>query len=140
MDTVYALAVFGIMSIIIDRFVIFLEKNSEVISWLPDKFEPKTIYILVFILGYGVCWMNQFSLLIHFGEVVKYNHIWFGYIMTAGLLSGGSKLFREAVGMVNLAYQALQGGYGGISSMFSSSSDSSNPDEIKYTGNDENPV
>ena len=136
MDTIYALAVYGIFSHIIDRFVMFLEKNSEVISWLPDKFEPKTIYVLVFILGYLVCWMNHFSLFIHFGGVISYDYVWFGYIMTAGLLSGGSKLFREAVGMVSLAYQALQGGYG-LSSIFSSSNDTTNNG---YTGNDENPV
>lgn len=127
-----------ILSVLIDKFTIFLEKIMEKVPYLPDKFEASIAYILVFTSSYIVCWRGNYDLFNYLN--LTFQHIWEGWILTALLLSGGSRFVRESFGVINTMPQVISNVYSSIGGIFSSGSDLSNTEEIKYTGDDENPV
>jgi hypothetical protein len=89
----------AILSVMIDRFTLFLEGIMHRIPRLPDKFEWWFAYALVLGLGYLVCWQGDFNLFNYLD--FRFWYAWEGYFLTALVISGGSTFVRSQFEVIN---------------------------------------
>jgi hypothetical protein len=84
------LVIFGTMT---DRIAIFLEQVMHAIPFFPDKLEKKTAFVLLVMIGFGICWQFDFNLFAYLNHPGRSEYA--GYAFTAILISGGSKYLKE---------------------------------------------
>ncbi|MEG6615406.1 hypothetical protein V6C27_03040 [Peptococcaceae bacterium 1198_IL3148] len=101
----------AILSVMIDKFTLFLEAAMNLIPGLPDKFEWPVAYVLVLAAGYVVCWQGNYDLFAYLN--INFNYSWQGWLMTALVISGGSAFVRSSFGVVD----AIPTGIGGVTSV-----------------------
>jgi hypothetical protein len=103
MDQIVALVIpfiaLAILSVLIDRFTLFLEGVMHRIPKLPDQFEWWVAYALVLGLGYVVCWQGDFNLFNYLD--FRFWYAWEGYLLTALVISGGSTFIRTQFSVIN---------------------------------------
>lgn len=103
MDNVVSLIVpfiaLAILSVMIDKFTLFLEGVMKLIPGLPDRFEWPVAYALVLAAGYIVCWQGSFDLFAYLD--IFFRHPWQGWLMTALVISGGSTFVRTSFSMID---------------------------------------
>lgn len=111
MEEVIALIVpfvaLSILSVMVDYFTRWVEKIMHMIPKLPDHLEWWVAYVLVFGVGYFVCWQLDFGLFTYMGLTAKFQPL--DYILSALIISGGSSLVRTQFGVLNELPSALQG-------------------------------
>lgn len=107
-----------ILSLLVDRFTLFLQEIMKKISWLPNKFDITIAYLLVFICGFIVCWRGNFDFFISLNFSFKHNYE--GWLMTSLLLSGGSKFIRSSFTMMNSIPQVISNVYSSVGSLLDS--------------------
>lgn len=85
------------LSILIERFLALFFEQKNIAIFLKDKNLKE---LIAFCLSFGICYAWQFDIVsLVFGVGPRFD-IWnFGYFLTAGLISGGSKvsvkIFRD---------------------------------------------
>ena len=82
----------AILSVMIDKFTLFLEAIAHKIPGLPDKFEWSLAYGLVFLSSFLVCYQGNWDLFAYLD--FHFNYAWQGWALTALVVSGGSAFVR----------------------------------------------
>lgn len=91
----------------IDVLVQWLENVMRKIPKLPDQFEPAGAYFITVAVAYIICWQGEFD----FFAYVNLNFDpWQGYLLTAMILSGGTKWVRSNFELANSIPAMLTGG------------------------------
>lgn len=96
----------AVLSVMIDKFTLFLEGIMHKIPGLPDKLEWWMAYVLVLIFSTVVCWQGDFRF---FDYLNLYFTNWVDYIMTGLVISGGSAFVRTQFGMIDSIPTAVMG-------------------------------
>ncbi len=94
-----------ILSVVIDRIMMVLERTMVKIPWLPNKFDAGIAYVIVFSVGFVICWRGNFNFFSSLNFAFK--HDFEGWLYTAALLSGGSAFVKQSFGMINSIPQAV---------------------------------
>jgi hypothetical protein len=89
----------SLLSVMLDRFTMFLEGVMHRIPYLPDKFEWWFAYILVLSSSYVVCWQLDFQIFRYLGLEAKYH--WFDWLLTSLIISGGSTFLKKQFKLIN---------------------------------------
>jgi hypothetical protein len=89
----------AILSVMIDRFTLFLEGIMHRIPKLPDKFEWWFAYVVILGLSFLVCWQGDFNLFVYLD--FHFWYLWEGYLITALVISGGSSFVRSQFEIIN---------------------------------------
>ena len=81
---------------LIDPVLWFLQEVLKRIPHLPNVIERPFAYLLSGLLAYFICWSNNFA----FFKILGFDAKWEieGFILTALLISGGSKSLRNTTG------------------------------------------
>lgn len=96
----------AMISVMIDKFTLFLEQVVHAIPRLPDKFEWWIAYFIVLLLSTVVCWQGDFRF---FDYLNLYFPTWLDYFMTGLVISGGSAFVRTQFGMIESIPSAVMG-------------------------------
>jgi hypothetical protein len=83
------LVLFGTM---VDRLTQFIEGIMKPIPFLPNALSKELAFILLVLVGFGVCWEFDFNLLAYLNHPGR--NAYAGYIFTAVLISGGSSYLK----------------------------------------------
>lgn len=102
----------AILSVMIDKFTVFLEGVMAKLPGLPDRFEWSFAYALIVGIGFLVCSEGHFSLFAYLQ--FNFNYDWQGYLLTSLIISGGSTFVRTQFGMIN----EIPSSIGGITTTF----------------------
>lgn len=111
-ELVVPFIVLSILSVMSDVLTRWLEAVMRAIPGVPDKFEWWIAYVVIFGVGYFVCWQLDYGLFTYFGLHAKYPPL--DYILTALIVSGGSSFVRNNYGVINEIPSILSG----VSSVF----------------------
>lgn len=106
-DLLIPFIVLSILSVMSDVLIRWLEAVMRAIPGIPDKFEWWIAYVIIFGVGYFVCWQLDYGLFTYFGLTAKYPPL--DYVLTALIISGGSSFVRTQFGVINEIPSALQG-------------------------------
>ena len=98
----------GFLSVMIDKLVLVLENTSEKTPYFPNEFPWWLKYCIILCIAYYVSWQGNYDFWKYLN--VNFNEYWQGHLMTAVLLSGGSKLIKVGFSMVD----AIPSSVGGI--------------------------
>lgn len=96
----------AILSVMIDKFTLFLEGVMHKIPKLPDVFEWWVAYFLVLGFSTVVCWQGDFRF---FDYLNLYFPMWLDYLMTGLVISGGSAFVRTQFSMIDSIPSAVMG-------------------------------
>ncbi|MTI82761.1 MAG: hypothetical protein FH756_02445 [Firmicutes bacterium] len=114
MDQVVSLVIpfiaLAIISVMIDKFTLFLEGVMEKVPGLPDYFEWPVAYIIVLTVSLLFCWQGRFDLFSYLD--INFLYDWEGWLMTALVISGGSAFVRTSFNVVD----SIPMGIGSVSS------------------------
>lgn len=89
----------AIISVMIDKFTLFLESVMEKVPRLPDYFEWPVAYIIVLAVSLLICWQGRFDLFSYLN--IHFLYDWEGWLMTALVISGGSTFVRTSFNVVD---------------------------------------
>ncbi|MBO8136818.1 MAG: hypothetical protein H0Z40_01570 [Desulfotomaculum sp.] len=107
----------AILSVMIDKFTLFLEGVMKLIPGLPDSFEWPVAYIIVLAVGYVICWQGNYDLFAYLN--INFRQPWQGWLMTALVISGGSAFVRSSFDVVDNIPASLSGLTATIKKIFS---------------------
>lgn len=120
MDEVLSLIIpfitLSLLSVLIDRLLMVLERIVNRIPHLPDRFEPQIAYLLILIFSYGISYYSGFRFFSYLGLLFMYD--WMDFLATALLISGGSTFIRNSYDMMNSMPGILGGLTSSIKSLF----------------------
>lgn len=102
----------AILSVMIDKFTLFLEGVISRIPGFPDKFEWWFAYALIVGIGFLVCSEGHFSLFAYLQ--FEFNYDWEGYLLTSLIISGGSTFVRSQFGLIS----EIPSSIGGVTTTF----------------------
>ena len=105
----------AILSVMIDRFTLFLEAVVKYIPLLPNRFEWPFAYGIVLGTGYLVCWQGHFDLFAYLA--IHFRQEWQGWLMTALVISGGSAFVRTSFSVIDNIPMSVQGAYSSVKRM-----------------------
>lgn len=88
----------AILSVMIDKFTLFLEGIMNKLPHFPDKFEWWSAYAVVLIFSTVICWQGDFRF---FDYLNLYFPMWLDYLMTGLVISGGSAFVRTQFSMID---------------------------------------
>ncbi|MDO7787108.1 hypothetical protein [Desulforamulus aquiferis] len=106
----------AILSVMVDKFTLFLEWLMEKTPGLPNQLERPIAYLLVFGISFVVCWRGDFSLFQYLN--FDFSNPWEGWLMTALVLSGGSAFVRSGFSMVDNIPLSVTSATAGLRRMF----------------------
>jgi len=106
----------AILSVMIDRFTLFLQHVMEKIPGLPDRFEKPIAYLIVLAASYIACWRGDYSLFTYLN--FAFQHKEEGYFFTALVISGGSMFLRESFSAIDNIPVSISSAYGAIRRVF----------------------
>ena len=89
----------SLLSVMLDRFTLFLEGIMKRIPKLPDQFEWWFAYIIVLGTSFLVCWQLDFQIFRYLGLEAKYS--WFDWLLTSLIISGGSTFLKSQFNLIN---------------------------------------
>ena len=89
----------ALLSVMIDRFTLFLEGLMKRIPKLPNKFEWWFAYILVLAASFIVCWQLDFQIFRYLGLEARLP--WFDWLLTSLIISGGSTFLKTQFNLIN---------------------------------------
>ncbi len=89
----------ALLSVMIDRFTLFLEGIMKRIPKLPDKFEWWFAYILVLGVSFVICWQLDFQIFRYLGLEAQYS--WVDWLLTSLIISGGSTFLKNQFNLIN---------------------------------------
>lgn len=92
MDLIIPFIALAIISLMIDKFTLFLEGLVKRIPFLPDQFDWWVAYLIVLTMAFLVCWQGNFDLFWYLH--IHFAYPWEGWLMTALIISGGSSFVR----------------------------------------------
>ncbi|AWD93053.1 hypothetical protein HSE3_gp101 [Bacillus phage vB_BceM-HSE3] len=96
----------GFLSLLIDKLTFYLQEVIHKVPRLPDQFEFYIAYSIVFIISFIICWRGQFDIFSYLG--MKFQPLE-GYLFTALVLSGGSRMVTQAYAMTEKLPSAIDG-------------------------------
>lgn len=94
------------LSVMIDKFTLFLEGIMHKIPNFPDYLEWHTAYAFVLITSTIVCWQGDFRF---FDYLNLYFPVHLDYLMTGLVISGGSAFVRTQFSMIDAIPSAVTG-------------------------------
>lgn len=118
----------AIVSVMIDKFTLFLEGIMKHVPYLPDHFEWTVAYLLVLGSGYLFCWQGNFDLFRELNVFFKYQ--WEGWLMTALVVSGGSAFVRKQFHVIEQIPNAARGMASYVTSTFTSLTNGTTNDDV----------
>ncbi|AEO93295.1 gp24 [Bacillus phage G] len=110
-DLIIPFIALAFLSVMIDKFTLFLEQIVHKIPHFPDYFEWYTAYAVVLIISTMVCWQGDFRF---FDYLNLYFPVWLDYFMSGLVISGGSAFVRTQFSMI----EAIPSTVTGIASSF----------------------
>ena len=102
-----------IITVMVDKFTLVLQYIMKRIPHLPDEFEKPIAYIIVFCVGFVVCWRGHYSLFTYLD--FSFENDYEGWILTALVVSGGSAFLKESFSAMDSLPGILSGMYSYIS-------------------------
>jgi hypothetical protein len=88
-----------LLSLIIDKFMFIIQEVIHKIPYLPDKLEGCIAYNLILALSFLICWQGNFDIFKYLG--IDFKYAWEGWLLTSGIISGGSQFVKLSFGMIN---------------------------------------
>lgn len=95
---------------IVDGVVMFLERVMLHFPRLPNNFGARASFLLTVLVAYCLCWRAEFDFYAYLGMGFSRHE---GWLITAILLSGGTKALKRYFDLANLIPVSI---FGGISS------------------------
>ena len=104
-----ALAFLGLVffSPLIDGVVLFLERIMLHVPRLPNTFGARVSFVLTVAVAYCLCWRAGFDFYAYLGMNFTQQE---GWLVTAILLSGGTKALKRYFDLANLIPMGVFGG------------------------------
>ena len=97
----------AIAATIVDVIMSNLEEAMGRIPLMPDYLSLPAAYSVVLALSYYFCWQGDFNLFSYLD--VSFNYDWQGWLMTAFVISGGSKFVREKYSLIGKIPSGIYG-------------------------------
>lgn len=99
-ETVKAFVILVMLSVMIDKFMMFLNGIMPKIPLVPDKIEWTLAYILNLATASVVCWQGHYDIFSSLG--VNWKYAWEGWLLTGLVISGGSAFLKAQFKLMNL--------------------------------------
>jgi hypothetical protein len=115
-----------IITVMCDKFTLFLQNIMVKIPWLPNEFGKVIGYVIVFFAGLVICSRGHYCLFTSLN--FSFEHEYEGWILTSVVVAGGSAFLNESFDRMNSMPGVLSGMYSYMSRTLSNTG-------VKTTGN-----